>query len=160
MLETAEAAALGELILVGLLDAAETALDTAGELTLAGLLDTAEAALDAGTAALGELTLALDTAETPAGVETVLDPTASLLLTRTLAALAEELVLGVLGNAEDTPLEIGVRVEGLTLAVLPAATDEATFDVGGVALGLALAVLPGEKATLELVGLTIDEELA
>ena len=93
----------------------------------------------------------------------MLDPTASLLLTRTFAAPAEdELVLDVLGNAEEATVDVGVRVEGLSLAALPAATDETTLDAGAVALELALAVLldTTATATLEVDGLTIDEELA
>lgn len=98
LLDTADAtfgvemAALEELTLTELLDtAAEAALGVEiaalGELTLAGLLDTVDGTFAVETAAFGELILAglLDTAEAAAGVET-----ASLLLTRTFAAPAEE----------------------------------------------------------------------
>lgn len=93
----------------------------------------------------------------------MLDPTANLLSISTLAELAEdELILDVLEAAGETMFDAGATLEELVLAVLLAATEEATLDPGAVALDeLSLAGLldTAEDATLD-VGAVLELALA
>ena len=146
----------GALELALMLEATEGALELALmlEATEGGALEATEVALELAFRLAVETALeGLALATLEVGVEAalgVLDIMAALLLLpKTFpATLEDELVLAVVGTAEETMLDVGATTEELALAVLLALIGEAATDE------LTLAVLMGTTggATLELEG--------